>query len=91
MSARKVGVAKSETPMKAMRMSGALLGIGLARLDQLAKDDAAPQRRQVIDHEHPVEMIHFMLNAPSRHIRLHACAGRGSGLERAVERVEQGG
>src|SRR5215469_13957927 len=75
MSAARTGTAKSGVPMKARRSrviaaaphrqneaSDGLGGLLALRLLQLAQDDVALQRRDVVDEEDALEMVHLVLD-----------------------------
>src|SRR5215470_11598816 len=78
MRAASAGTAKSGVPMKARRRraltaprplgggndagSDGLDGLAALRFHQLAQDDVALQRRDVIDEEDALEMIHLVLD-----------------------------
>src|SRR5713226_10579303 len=72
-SAARVGTAKSGVPMKARRRliatpglrgpGSGRFGCGEAlRLGELAQDHVALQRRDMVDEEHTLQMIHLVLN-----------------------------
>src|SRR5512144_2465902 len=59
------GIAAGPSAMRTAPAYTPLAGDGLEalRLGQLAQDDAALQRRQVIDEQHPIKMIDLVLDA----------------------------
>src|ERR1700675_3209618 len=76
--AARLGTAKSGVPMKASRCrpgvapfitkperragSDRLFGFEALRLDKFAQDDVALQRRNMVDEQHTLEVIHLVLD-----------------------------